>query len=156
MSSKKFMTWGTDGCTACETGRIILFVANKKCITCDPESYIPPCPVDQATELKYTYHIRDDNHTTHFNDCGCASKVKDKKIASLQKEIERMKKSLEMYMSENKTWSVTVDMERKEILKLKVAMECATGVLTKMTSNSLVREALSKIQEILGASDEGE
>jgi len=35
----QFKTWGTDGCQSCETGRITLFVANTKCIQCDPKGY---------------------------------------------------------------------------------------------------------------------
>lgn len=34
-----YKTWGTDGCTTCETGRITLFVWNKQCLKCNPKSY---------------------------------------------------------------------------------------------------------------------
>lgn len=39
---KKFKVWGTDGCRTCETGRITMFVANERCIQCDPEAYETP------------------------------------------------------------------------------------------------------------------
>lgn len=35
----KIKPWGTDGCAACETGRVTLFIANTKCISCAPEEY---------------------------------------------------------------------------------------------------------------------
>jgi hypothetical protein len=35
----KFTIYGTDGCESCETGRVSIFIANKKCIHCDPASY---------------------------------------------------------------------------------------------------------------------
>lgn len=39
---KQFQNYGTDGCAQCETGRVSLFIANPKCIRCDPESYEIP------------------------------------------------------------------------------------------------------------------
>ncbi len=34
-----FKFYGTTGCAECENGRVTLFVANDKCISCDPQSY---------------------------------------------------------------------------------------------------------------------
>jgi hypothetical protein len=36
----RFKVFGTDDCSECETGRITLFYAEKKCIECDPDSYM--------------------------------------------------------------------------------------------------------------------
>ncbi len=52
----EFEIWGTDACRNYDYcgGRITLFVANKKCISCDPESYKKreALPDDSANERK--------------------------------------------------------------------------------------------------------
>jgi len=40
-----FKVYGTDECSNCESGRITLWWANKKCISCDPESYQVGAPL---------------------------------------------------------------------------------------------------------------
>jgi hypothetical protein len=50
---KLFKFWGTDDCKSCETGRITLFVANEKCMSCDPDSYRPtpqPAPDERKDD----------------------------------------------------------------------------------------------------------
>ena len=37
--NSKFVLTGTDGCMTYETGRVTLFVANRQCIGCAPETY---------------------------------------------------------------------------------------------------------------------
>lgn len=52
-----FEPWGSDECKSCETGRITLFVANKKCMACDPESYHKNYPLGQRRFLKESLSI---------------------------------------------------------------------------------------------------
>lgn len=40
-----FKHWGTDGCSSCEAGRITLWAANNKCISCDPAGYDKGAPI---------------------------------------------------------------------------------------------------------------
>jgi DNA repair exonuclease SbcCD ATPase subunit len=39
---KQFKVWGADDCATCDEGRVTLFVANTRCMTCDPEAYKVP------------------------------------------------------------------------------------------------------------------
>lgn len=47
---RRFSAYGTDGCSSCETGRVTLFVANDRCIQCDPKSYEAPSAIKEKKE----------------------------------------------------------------------------------------------------------
>lgn len=44
----QFKVQGTDGCASCYMGRVTLFIANEKCIKCDPASYEVPAALQPA------------------------------------------------------------------------------------------------------------
>lgn len=48
--AKQYTAYGSDFCPGCGTGRITLFVANNKCVSCDPESYRNPFDKREALE----------------------------------------------------------------------------------------------------------
>lgn len=100
----EFEIWGTDACRNYDYcgGRITLFVANKKCISCDPESYKKRevLPDDSAKdEWKDRFENADTIARAYASECGVLRGELDyhkNQLAKEQAEIEILKMQLEI------------------------------------------------------------
>jgi hypothetical protein len=84
----QFKTYGTDGCRTCDNGRVTLFIANDRCLTCAPETYEVPehLAVTLTTESESCDHAKLERDFKHVSAA----------LGQAQEEVAELKRNNEL------------------------------------------------------------
>lgn len=153
----EFEIWGTDACRNYDYcgGRITLFVANKKCISCDPESYKKRevLPDDSAKDEDFEkVQAEIESWKSRFENADAFEKAYANECGVLRGELDYHKNQLAKAQAEIEEQCRINGIGAQRELKLMSQVELLKSALLRVSGKgtAIAAEALEQLENMRG------